>query len=203
MLQREYWFPREFLDARDQRAHVWRVLGVGAGLGLAWGIAARIWMRLISTNLEFSVFGTAFILAVPTVFGTCAGLAYVARRRGWARWAHYLCRGLVVLMFIPFGFGGGAPLMLTVLLATVGLTQTGWPRFLRAIPLLLAVAGVVLVSWEIVKDKPGMLAVLYMLFYLVLLYPLCIGLSTGLHRFRQTATNDSEAERLVPIGEAT
>lgn len=47
-----YWFPREFLDARDRRAHVWRALGVGAGLGLAWGIAARIWMRLISTNFE-------------------------------------------------------------------------------------------------------------------------------------------------------
>jgi hypothetical protein len=203
MLQRVYWFPREFLDARDERAHVWRALAVGAGLGLAWGIAARIWMRLISTNPELSVSGTAFILGVPTVFGTCAGLAYVARRGGWARWAHYLCRGLVVLTFIPFGFAGGAPLMLTVLLATVGLTQTGWPRFVRAIPLLLAVAGVVLVSWEIVTDKPGMPAALYVLFYLVLLHPLCIALSTGLHRFRQTAPNDSKAEGLVPIGQAT
>lgn len=203
MLQRAYWFPQEFLDAPHQRAHVWRALGVGAGLGLAWGIVARFWMRLISTNPEFSVFGTAFILVVTTVFGTCAGLAYVARRGGWARWAHYLTRGLVVLAFIPFGFAGGAPLMLTVLLATVGLTQTGWPRFLRAIPLLLAVAGVVLVSWEIVNDKPGMLAALYVLFYLVLLYPLFIGLGTGLRRFRQTAPNDTEAEALVPISEAT
>ena len=93
--------------------------------------------------------------------------------------------------------------MLTVLLATVGLTQTAWPRFVRYIPLLLAVAGVVLVSWEIVNDKPGMLAAFYVLFYLVLLYPLFIGLSTGLHRFKQTAPNNSEAETLVPIGEAT
>ena len=203
MLQRVYWFPRELLDARDQRAHVCSALGIGAGLGLAWGIAARIWMRLISTNPELSVSGTAVILGVPTVFGTCAGLAYVARRRGWARWAHYLCRALVVLTFIPFGFAGGAPLMLTVLLATVGFTQTGWPRSVRAIPLLLAVAGVVLVSWEIVKDKPGMLAALYVLFYLVLLHPLCIGLSTGLQRFWQPAPNDSESEGLVPICEAT
>ena len=93
--------------------------------------------------------------------------------------------------------------MLTVLLATVGFTQTGWPRSVRAIPLLLAVAGVVLVSWEIVKDKPGMLAALYVLFYLVLLHPLCIGLSTGLQRFWQPAPNDSESEGLVPICEAT
>ena len=94
-------------------------------------------------------------------------------------------------------------MMLTVLLATVGFTQTGWPRFVRAIPLLLAVAGVVFVSWEIVKDKPGMLAALYVLVYLALLHPLCIGLSTGLHRFKQTAPKNSEAETLVPIGEAT
>ena len=79
--------------------------------------------------------------------------------------------------------------MLTGLLTTVGLTQTGWPRFVRAIPLLLAVAGVVFVSWEIVKDNPGILGVLYVLFYLVLLHPLCIGLSTGLQRFRQSAPN--------------
>lgn len=203
MLQRVYWFPRELLDARDQREHIWRALGIGAGLGLAWGIAARIWMRLISTNPELSVFGTAYILAVPTIFGTCAGLAYVARRKGWARWAQYLCRSLVVVTFIPFGVAGGAPLMLTALLATVGLTQTAWPRFVRAIPLLLAVAGVILVSWEIVNDRPGMLAALYVLFYLVLLHPLFIGLSTGLRRFRQRAPNDAEAEALVPIGEAT
>lgn len=89
-------------------------------------------------------------------------------------------------------------MMFTVLLATVGLTQTGWPRVLRAIPLLLAVAGVVLVSWEIVKDNPGMLAALYMLFYLVLLHPLCIGLSTGLHRVKQSASNEPEAEGWFP-----
>jgi hypothetical protein len=201
--QRASWFPREFLDARDRRAYVWSALGVGAGLGLAWGIAARVWMRLISINPELTASGTTFILLVSTVFGTCTGLAYVARKRGSARWARYLCRGLVVLTFLPFGFAGGAPLMLTVLSATVGFTQTAWPRFVRAIPLLLALAGVVFVSWEIVNDKPGMLAALYVLLYLVLLYPLCLGLSTGLHPIRQTAPNDSKAEALVLVGEAT
>ena len=93
--------------------------------------------------------------------------------------------------------------MLTVLLATVGLTQTGWPRFLRAIPLLLAVAGVVFVSWEIVKDNPRILAALYVLFYLLLLYPLYVGLSMGLHRSQQAAPNDAEAGGLVPIGQTT
>ena len=79
--------------------------------------------------------------------------------------------------------------MLTGLLATIGLTQTGWPRFVRAIPLLLAVTGVVFVSWGILRDNPGILGVLYVLFFLVLLHPLCIGLSTGLQRFRQSVPN--------------
>ena len=84
--------------------------------------------------------------------------------------------------------------MLTVLLATLGLTQTGWPHFFRAILLLLAVAGVVFVSWEIVKDKPGVLAAMYLLFYLVLLYPLCIGLSLGVCCVRPMASNSSETD---------
>ena len=188
MLQRVYWFPRGFLDAHGENACVWKVLGVGAGFGLLWGITVRIWMRLISTSPEFSASGTAFILVVSTIFGCCAGLTYVARRGGWARWSRNLCRGLVVLTFLPFGFGGGAPLMLTALLATIGLTQTGWPRWIRAIPLLLAVAGVVGVAWEIATDKPGMPAALYVLLYLALLHPLCIGLSTGLHRNVHGAT---------------
>lgn len=111
------------LDATEQSPAVWASILSGAGLGLAWGIAARIWMRLISTHPEFSIFGTAAILIISTLFGAWAGLAFAARRRGWRRWGHYLPRSLAVFFFIPFGAFGGSPLMLTVLLATLGFTQ--------------------------------------------------------------------------------
>jgi hypothetical protein len=98
------------------------VLG-GAGLGLLWGVAARLWMRLISIHPEFSIFGTAAILIIATLFGAFAGLAFAARRRGWRRWGHYGPRILAIIFFIPFGAFGGMPLMLTVLVATLAVTQ--------------------------------------------------------------------------------
>jgi hypothetical protein len=112
------------LDATKRYPPMWIAVLGGAGLGLVWGVAARIWMRLISTQPEFSIPGTAAILVIATVFGACVGFAFAARRRGWRRWGHYLPRSLVVAFFVPFGGFGGTPLMLTVLLATLALTQT-------------------------------------------------------------------------------
>jgi hypothetical protein len=226
-------------DAAERYPPVWRAVLGGAGLGLLWGIAARIWMRLISTRPEFSIPGTAAILVIATIFGACAGLAFAARQRGWQRWGHYAARGLAVIFFLPFGIAGGTPLMLTVLLATLGLTQpaliglwalaalalllrvgtdigiptivviivpagaialTAWKliarrwhseswitnvdtwldRIGRAILLLLAAAGFGFVAREVVTDKPGLLGPVYVLFYLILLYPLFLALRVGL-----------------------
>lgn len=140
-----FWWNSQFLDAHRPQTRLWLAILAGAALGLTWGVASRIWMRLISTEHEFSVFGTTFILAVPTVFGAFAGLAFAARRRGWRRWAHYVPRVLVVVTFIPFGTGAGSPMFATILLATLAVTQPAnfftW-AFLGAVAILAAlVAG--------------------------------------------------------------
>ena len=111
------------LDATARHPAVWAAVLSAAGLGLAWGIVARLWMRLIATAPEFSMPGTAAILMITTVFGAWVGLAYAARRRGWRSWHHYVPRSLVVVSFLPFGIAGGLPLMLTVLVGTLGITQ--------------------------------------------------------------------------------
>ncbi|MBL8045462.1 MAG: hypothetical protein JNL09_02920 [Anaerolineales bacterium] len=138
-LQQLFLFSTLRLDAAEQKPAVWAAMLGGAGLGLVWGIAARVWMRLISTEPEFSIFGTAAILIVFTLFGLFAGLGFAARRRGWRGVGHYLPRALAVMFFIPMGAFGGTPLMLTVLLATLGLTQRAvvsvW--FLAALALLV------------------------------------------------------------------
>ena len=85
------------LDATEPYPRVWAAVLGGAGLGLVWGIAAQLWMRLISTQPEFSIPGTAAILIITTLFGACAGLAFAARRRGWRWWGHYVPRGLAVM----------------------------------------------------------------------------------------------------------
>ena len=102
---------------------IWPSAFSGAGLGLLWGVGARLWMRLISTDPEFSIAGTAYILTVATLFGAAAGWAWAARRRAWSGWRQSLPRGLVVMFFLPFGIAGGLPLMLTVLVFTLGVTQ--------------------------------------------------------------------------------
>ena len=239
LLRHVFRLPRMHLDVTDRHPPVWAALLGGAGLGLVWGIAARIWMRLISTQPEFSIPGTAAILIIATVFGTCVGFAFAARGRGWRRWGHYVPRSLVVTFFLPFGIAGGMPLMLTVLLVTLAVTQhavvglwvlaalavllvlatdidipaivailtpagavavTMWqwivsrwhggPGMLHMSTwlewigrtLLLLVAAVVfgIVAREIVSDKPGLLAPVYIVCYVILLYPLFLALRVGL-----------------------
>ncbi len=137
LLQKAFRLSTMHLDATERYSSVWAVVLSGAGLGLVWGIAARLWMRLIATMPEFSIPGTAGILSVTTLFGGWAGLAFIARRRGWQGWRHYVPRSLTVIFFIPFGIAGGMPLMLTVLIATLGITQ-------RTVFSLWVLAGLVL-----------------------------------------------------------
>ncbi len=249
IFQRVLRLPTLHLDAADRRPQVWAALLGGAGLGCLWGIAARIWMRLIATQPEFTVEGTAIILIISTLFGTWAGLAFAARRRGWRRWGHYLPRSLAVLFFIPLGMGGGLILMLTVLLATLAVTQsamvgmwillilllpltaavglggggielvaggglalavalTAWKwyarrrkhpgtqrvdrwleRIVRTLLMLLAFAGVWDVALDVLSAKPGWRAPLYIILYLILLYPVFLALRIALQP-RQAHSQD-------------
>jgi hypothetical protein len=239
ILQRVFRLPTLHLDATDRRPQVWAAVLGGTGLGLIWGIAARIWMRLIATKPEFSISGTLIILTITTLFGAWTGFAFAARRRGWRRWRHYAPRSLMVAFFVPLGFGGGLILMLTVLLATLAVTQpallcmwimviliiplgldsaspgvvigsvltlavalTAWKwrtrhwhgnsgaqqvdrwldRIVRSLLLLLSIGAVGVVAWDVLTDKPGWPGPLYMLFYLILLYPLFLALRVGLQQ---------------------
>lgn len=256
MLRQVFRLPAMRLDTAEQYPPVWAAVLGGAGLGFVWGIAARIWMRLISTKPEFTISGTAGILIITTVFGAWAGLAFVARRRGWRGWGHYVPRSLAVIFFIPFGIAGGLPLMLTVLVATLGITRRavvglwvlaglvmlvavgtdiviptivmvsapagaialiGWKWFIRrwhgtpwlltvdiwlerigrAILLLLAAFGLWTVTSGIMTDKPGLLALVYILFYLILLYPLFLALRVGLEPGASAESREASQSNLV------
>lgn len=94
-----------------------RALARGAALGLAgglvWGVASRVWMRLISDQPEFTWTGTLMILALSAWLGLCVGLAGAALasgRSGW--WRLAVAPGLAFfaslgIFFAPaFLFGG-------------------------------------------------------------------------------------------------
>jgi hypothetical protein len=67
-----------------------RGLVTGMGLGLVWGVVARLFMRLLTTTPSFSWSGTLFILGLAALAGACLGLVHAARvaqRSGWWRLA--------------------------------------------------------------------------------------------------------------------
>ena len=67
-----------------------RNLAGGAAAGAAWGVVARLFMRLLSDDPQFSWEGTLGIIGIATVTGACIGLVHGARvtgRSGWWRLA--------------------------------------------------------------------------------------------------------------------
>jgi hypothetical protein len=86
----------------------------GLGLGLLWGVAARVWMRLMNpTSPEFSWAGTLMILTLAALLGLGVGLLAAAKVKGARRWWRLaVVPGLLIfasqgLLFLPaFALGG-------------------------------------------------------------------------------------------------
>lgn len=92
--------------------------GVGLLLGAAWGVAARVWMRLISDQPEFSWAGTLFIIGLAALFGASTVAAATALRQGRSGWWRLLATpGL--LLFASQGIA----LLPGFLVASVGLSR--------------------------------------------------------------------------------
>ena len=133
------------MSAQSGKPHL-KAVAVGLGLGLVWGVAARVWMRLISTEPEFSWSGTGMILGACAVGGLVLGFLAGARAAGWSRWWRVL--GLVCLLVF---LGPGLPFVPAFLV--------GGLLFLRRVPLRLVGAGAVLGSlallWLINQQDPA------------------------------------------------
>ncbi len=107
--------PLATADVGKGKAVIIRSAGLGFILGVAWGIAARFWMRMISTDPEFSWSGTLMIVGLAGLLGMGVGLIYATRRVGRHQWlGTLLIPGLILFMgpgmlFAPsFALGGFA-----------------------------------------------------------------------------------------------
>jgi hypothetical protein len=114
---------------------------LGAALGLGWGLAARIWMRLIATDPEFSWSGTGMILAAMTVVGLVLGILHGVRVSGGSGWWR-----LLVLLCLP-PFAGPGLLFLPALLVG-GLAFSPRARWHRAIG-YAALTGASVLQWRL------------------------------------------------------
>ena len=153
MLRLAMWPTSLFLDA-GARTPIWAAVLGGAGIGLAWGIVARMFMSLIAgDHSDFTVPGTTVILAIFTNAGAFAGLAFGARRRGWRSWRVYVPRALAAVAIVPLGIAAGGPLLLISLLAALGVTRNEWPRTVRGVLLVVALGVLIASTVLLVADQ--------------------------------------------------
>lgn len=84
-MAQELGMPRGHL-ARGRRGLL-RAAATGLAAGALWGVAVRVFMRLVTTEQPgFTWVGTGFIIGLSAVFGATVGLAGQARREGRSRW---------------------------------------------------------------------------------------------------------------------
>ncbi len=123
----------------------------GLGLGLLWGVAARIYMRLLAENPSFSWVGTLFILGLAALLGTGLGLVHCAQSTGRRRW-WLLALFPGVLLFA----GQGMPFIPAFVVGGLLFSQRHWA--LRALG-AAGVAGGVVLLWSILRlDEETMLS---------------------------------------------
>jgi hypothetical protein len=116
---------------------------VGAGLGVLWGVGARVFMRLVSDNPSFSWVGTLFILGLSMLMGVGLGVVAGAKASGARRWwLLALLPGLLLLA------GQGMPFIPAFFLG--GLLFSRRHVVLRALGALSIIAGVV-VLWSLLR----------------------------------------------------
>jgi len=139
----------------DDVARRWWTVPLGFALGVLLGAVvgalARLWMRVISEDPEFTWAGTLVIVVAFALFGGGQALSRTARRAGFRRPGTTAARIVAAVLSLLI-FGGAGSLMLpTVLAAALAVWRTDWSRVARAIagvvalpiPVFIAAAAVV------------------------------------------------------------
>lgn len=128
-----------------------------AAYGAAWGGVARLWMRYISEDPEFSVAGTSFIIAMPTI--VCLFSVLARRCVNWRAVARVPARAVAGFSTVLLGMGAGVLMLPSLVLG--GIVWANRNRVLRLalVPIAaLASLPIVFVAREIPGDGRFLLA---------------------------------------------
>jgi fluoride ion exporter CrcB/FEX len=138
--------------------HPWGFVIAGAMGGFALGAMARLWMRWISVNPEFSWAGTIGIVASFTVFAAAQSVAAVARIRSGRPGMTAAARAGAGLLSAGLFGAAGALMLPTVLFGSIAVWRLRSRRPMRVLFFLLALPSVVIVLMEIVDDHEWSIA---------------------------------------------
>lgn len=142
-------------DSRASSTIAWPlILGGGLIAGTVWGINARLWMRYISTDPDFTWGGTLFIVLGFAIVGSSQSIAYVARTRVSTRWKLTLVRMATFAGVVPIFGGAGGLMAPTVLLGALSASHGNWPRWFRVLLGIGAALPVIAVSTSVSADFP-------------------------------------------------
>lgn len=157
----------------------------GGALGALWGVVARVWMRLISAEYEFTVNGTLAIIAIFAVFGLGQAVAAVARRTASTPRRRIAARGVAIALTVPMGLAAGAQMLPALLLAALALGRTNLRRGMRLALWALAAVPALFVLRQLVDDLPLWRAIVGWALMFMVYAPLVWALATALRPFER------------------
>ena len=101
--------PGRIRPASSDRVSWPVVLIAGLAGGLAWGVFARVWMRFISTDPQFTWNGTLFIVIGFGLAGLAQSAAFLGRRAHLRRPQMTALRVATFASLLPLGMAAGGP----------------------------------------------------------------------------------------------
>jgi hypothetical protein len=140
----------------DRPARHWWTVPIACGVGFlggaVLGILARLWMRLISDDPEFSWAGTLVIIIAFALFGAGQALSWSARRTALRRPGITVARVVAAVLALSIFGGAGSIMLPTVLGGGLAVWRSDWRRVVRALAALAAVPVAAFVVREIVAE---------------------------------------------------
>jgi hypothetical protein len=189
---------QESLVPGERHHPVLRGALVGAGLGVLWGVGARVFMRLVTDNPGFSWAGTLFILGLSALMGLGLGVVAAAKASGARRWwLLALLPGLLLLA------GQGMPFIPAFVLG--GLLFTRRHLVLRALGAVAIASGVAVLYSLMWINEETMLSMAMpklvrgLVAFAILSVALAAGSSVLWRRWAPRAVPSGESQEQVPV----
>jgi hypothetical protein len=170
----------------------------GVAGGFVWGILARLWMRLIATDPDFTWGGTIFILIATSLFGLGVGGA-AAGRRSLRRWVRRVTRVLGAIPLILLSAGAGMIMVATIVPMTLALTERRWWKPVRLALLALSLLPAKVVVDGLAKDFSGLKAAIALVLYVGLAAVLVIGWGSIVGSRKPRKSRRLDAARELPV----